>query len=251
MSEFIVNPLYSRYRSFVESIAEYFSTNGEMIYNKRNVVKSFDEDGMRLVVKRYKVPLFVQRVAYTWFRPSKAKRAYVFGLRLQELGINTPEPVGCVEKKRCGLFRQGYFISTYTEHDSLKDHRDELLAEPIFFDSYVRFLIEMHEKGFLHGDQNLSNILFWTEDGDYRFEVIDINRSHFSDGPASKSQCLSNLMRITRDRSLSGKIVGRYAEIRGWDVDQSIEYVNKQIDKYERKRRMRRFYHKIFPKKHS
>ena len=146
MSEFIVNPLYSRYRSFVESIAEDFSTNGEMIYNKRNVVKSFDEDGMRLVVKRYKVPLFVQRVAYTWFRPSKAKRAYVFGLRLQELGINTPEPVGCVEKKRCGLFRQGYFISTYTEHDSLKHHRDELLAEPIFFDSYVRFLIEMHEK---------------------------------------------------------------------------------------------------------
>ena len=245
-----INPSYSQLKSFIEDLPGKFDVSGKILYNKRNVVKLFDIDGLPVVVKRYKVPLFVQRVAYTWFRPSKAKRAYLYAMKLKELCVSTPEPFGYIETTRCGLFRQGYFLSSYTEHDSLKNHRDEMLADRVFFDAYVRFLIEMHDRGFMHGDQNLTNILFWKEDDDYRFEVIDINRSHFISNPC-QLECLKNLMRITRDRSLSGKIVGRYAEIRGWDVDESIAYVNKQIDKYERKRRIRRFYHKIFPKKHS
>ncbi len=240
-----VNPKYDVLKSFVEKLPSDFNHSGDLIYDKRNKVREFVVDGMRLVVKRYKVPMFFQRVAYSFFRPSKAKRAYLFALRLQTLQIATPEPIAYIEQKRCGLFRQGYFISTYTDHQSLKEHRDQLLSDPLLFDAYVGFLIEMHEKGFMHGDQNLTNILFWKEGDEFKFEVIDINRSHFIANP-TRDDCLKNLMRISRRRELSSQIVARYAELRGWDKAWSVDYVNREIDKYERKRKMRKFYKKLF-----
>jgi predicted unusual protein kinase regulating ubiquinone biosynthesis (AarF/ABC1/UbiB family) len=130
----------------------------------------------------------------------------------------------------------------------LKEHRNQLLSDPLLFDAYVGFLVEMHDKGFMHGDQNLSNILFWKEGQAYRFEVIDINRSHFISNP-TRDDCLKNLMRITRDRDFSRKVVERYADMRQWDKSSCVDFVFKKIDKYERKRKMRKFYHKIFPKK--
>ena len=239
-----VNPEYIRLKPFVESLPESFDHSGQLIYDRRNKVRLFDVNGETVVVKRYKVPLFYQRIDYSYFRPSKAKRAYLFALTLESLDINTPVPIAYLEDTRMGIFRQGYFVSSFTSHPSLKDHRDELIADPVLFDSYVRFLVEMHDKGFMHGDQNLSNILFWKEDDIYRFEVIDINRSHFISDP-SQDDCLRNLMRISRDREFSHKVVERYAEIRGWDKARSVDFVDRQIDKYERKRKMRKLYHKL------
>lgn len=243
-----VNPEYIRMKPFVESLPASFDHSGELVYDKRNKVRVFDVDGEKVVVKRYKVPLFYQRIDYSYFRPSKAKRAYLFALTLETLDIQTPSPIAYIEDTNEGVFRQGYFVSAYTSHPSLKDHRDELLENPVLFDAYVGFLIEMHNKGFMHGDQNLSNILFWKESDSYFFEVIDINRSHFISNP-SREDCLKNLMRISRDRELSHKVVERYAEMRGWEKSDCVYFVDKQIDKYERKRKMRKFYHKIFPKK--
>ena len=243
-----VNPEYIRLKSFVEGLPESFDHSGELIYDKRNKVRLFEVNGEKVVVKRYKVPLFYQRIDYSYFRPSKAKRAYLFALTLQTLDIQTPTPIAYIEDTREGIFRQGYFVSAYTANPSLKDHREELISNPVLFDAYVGFLVEMHDKGFMHGDQNLSNILFWKEGDAYRFEVIDINRSHFITDP-SREDCLKNLMRISRDREFSHKVVQRYAEIRGWDKAKCVDFVDKQIDKYERKRRMRKVYHKVFPKK--
>lgn len=243
-----VNPDYIRLKCFVENIPASFEHAGELIYDKRNKVRVFEVDGEKLVVKRYKVPLFFQRVAYTCLRPSKAKRAYLFALTLESLDIMTPKPIAYVEVTRCGIFRQGYFVSSFTDHPSLKEYREQLLYDPVLFDAYVGFLVEMHDKGFMHGDQNLSNILFWKESDAYRFEVIDINRSHFISKPTHED-CLKNLMRISRDRDFSRKVVERYADMRQWDKPSCVDFVFKQIDKYERKRKMRKVYHKIFPKK--
>lgn len=139
-------------------------------------------------------------------------------------------------------------MSAHTPHESLKQHLNQLRSETELFDSYVRFLIEMHEKGFMHGNQNLSNILFYKKDGAYKFEVIDINRSHFITTP-TKEDCLNNLMRITRNRELSKRVVERYAEFRGWDKAECVAFVFKAIDRYERRRKLRKAYHKLFPNK--
>lgn len=236
-----VNPSYISLERFIRTLPEVFLTQGIMLHDKRNVVKLFEMDGMQVVVKRYKVPLFYQRIDYTWFRPSKAKRAYLFALRLKELGIRTPDPIAFIECKRFGFFRQGYFVSTYTTHPDIKSNISLLDTDTQLFDGLIDYFVFLHSEGFLHGDTNLSNFLFHKEDGRYEFEVIDVNRSCFKDHPA-KEDCLANLMRVTRDRKLSSRIVSAYAFRRGWDATESVAYVNHLIDKYERKRKARKFY---------
>jgi len=244
-----VNPSYQSLENFIRTLPEVFQHQGVMLHDKRNVVKLYEIEGLKLVVKRYKVPLFFQRIDYTFFRPSKAKRAYLFALRLKELGISTPEPIAYVECKRFGIFRQGYFVSTYTSDSDIKSNIGLLDTDSQLFDGLVDYLVFLHSKGFLHGDTNLSNFLFHKKsDGRYEFAVIDLNRSHFRESP-TKEECLSNLMRLTRDRGLSSRIVSAYAERRGWDAAESVEYVSRQIDKYERKRKARKFYKQYVKRK--
>ena len=236
-----VNPAYQSLEGFIKTLPDVFESSGVMIHNKRNVVKMYEVGGMRLIVKRYKVPLSFQRVDYTFFRPSKAKRAYLFALRLKELGITTPDPIAYIECKRLGIFRQGYFVSTYCSYPDIKSNIDLLDTDSALFDGLINFFVFMHDKGFMHGDTNLSNFLFNRKEDGYEYVVIDINRSHFINNP-TKEDCLKNLMRITRDRLLSSRIVTAYAKRRGWDATEAVAFVSHEIDKYERKRKARKFY---------
>ena len=170
MISVVVNPSYQHLQDFANQIPACFDSEGTLLYRKRNVVKLYEAEGVQVVVKRYMVPMFHQRVDYTFIRPSKAKRAYLFALRLLEMGIETPTPIAYIEVKRYGLFRQGYFLSTYTTHRSLKESIDQLHPGNALFESYVRFLVEMHDKGFLHGDQNLSNILWYASADGIHFQ---------------------------------------------------------------------------------
>ena len=61
-----INPAYEHMRDFVVALPERFDHEGTLIYDDRNVIKKFDVAGETVVVKRYRRPLFVQRVAYTF-----------------------------------------------------------------------------------------------------------------------------------------------------------------------------------------
>ncbi|MBR5210897.1 MAG: hypothetical protein IKV67_13715, partial [Paludibacteraceae bacterium] len=79
---------------FLESLDTRYRQKGRTLHLDRNAVRSFaiTELGRDVVIKRYKKPLSVQRVVYSFFRKSKAERAYYNGLKLLELGIDTPTP---------------------------------------------------------------------------------------------------------------------------------------------------------------
>lgn len=238
--KFIVNPEYRLYAGFVESLPRRFDTDGETVYEGRNMVKIFVEKGQKLVVKRYKRPMLHQRIDYTFIRKSKARRAYDYGLRFLECGIDTPEPVACVEEHKFGLFRTGYFVSTYCGDPDLRILREEPKDDLI--EAFAHLVMAMHEKGILHGDLNLSNILYredWAELCGYHFTVIDTNRSRFV-GVPTKHQCLHNMVRISHNRELNERIVGRYAELRGWDKAECIASVEKMLDAFEKRRLVKR-----------
>lgn len=76
-----INKDYEQFRHFIEEIPNYFDNNGTMIYNgRRNKLKSFEVGGTLINVKSYRVPIFINRIIYTWFRKSKAERAYQHGM---------------------------------------------------------------------------------------------------------------------------------------------------------------------------
>lgn len=235
-----VNPMFSGVDSFAMELHANFESEGEVLYDRRNKVKCFTVNGLTLVVKRYKRPFLLQRFDYTFIRKSKARRAYSYALRLKDLCIDTPEAVACVEAYKHGLFDVGYFVSTYCGDPDLKILKetpdDGLIA------AFAHFLVNMHSKGVLHGDLNLSNILYRpdeTEAHGYHFTVIDTNRSRFVDNP-SQRQCLRNLVRVSHDRQLNERIISHYAQIRGWDQNECVRTVERMLDTFEKKRHIKR-----------
>lgn len=243
----VINPDYISLHSFIESVPYIYGSKGEMIYDKRNKIKAFVVSGKTIIVKRFHKPFFHQRIDYTFTRPSKAQRAYNFALRLKQMGIDTPDAIAYIEEYRYGLFYTGFFFSANNGNPDLRILRKDLGNESLIND-FASFIVQMHKKGFMHGDLNLSNILYCldTNTGHYHFSVIDTNRSVFICNPTMQ-QCLNNLKRISHDRNIIKCIVGKYADIQGWDKDTCIRYVLKKIQKFEqRKAFLRKLKHILF-----
>lgn len=233
----IVNPRYESCRSFVEQLPDVFDRQGQMLHCGRNRVKRFRlADGTECVAKRYKRPHWLQRLVYRWFRPSKAERAYRFALRLANIGIATPAPLAYLEEKGVWLFGDSYFVSACCSDAPLYP---VLVQAPRFDVELARrlaaFLVEMHEKGFLHGDLNLTNILYRVlPDGQTQFTVIDTNRSHFVEHPSRKA-CLHNLVRLTHRPELMEFVVREYARLRHWEAEPAWQTVKAGLQALERK----------------
>lgn len=244
----IVNSKYRHLSGFIESLPERFESEGEILYQGRNQIKAFSIQAAGMVVKHYKRPNLVQKIVYRWMRPSKAKRAYLYALRLAGMGIDTPEAIAYIEKHRRGLFWDSWFISTRCGDESLFP----VLVETPDYDrtiakSLAHFLVGLHAKGFLHGDLNLANILYRKEKNGYHFTVIDINRSKFMDAP-SQNECLHNLMRVTHRVDLLRDIITSYAQERGWDTEECCRKVECLLHEFEHRRARKYKWKKLFNK---
>lgn len=237
MAHIIINPTFHLLSDFIQSLPMVFDSEGELVYDERNQIRLFMVDGKKLVVKRFKRPMFHQRLDYTLIRPSKAKRAYLFGMKLVELGISTPTPIACIETYSKGLFYQGYLITEFCGDPDTRILREEPEEHDDLIDALAQFLVDCHEKGFIHGDTNLSNFLYRKDDSGYHITTIDINRSHFSSNP-SKKECLESLFRLTHVRPTLKHIVSRYAALRGWEEEEAIAVVIRKLERFEQRKKM-------------
>ncbi|MCR4852803.1 MAG: lipopolysaccharide kinase InaA family protein [Prevotella sp.] len=235
----VIAESYRPVENFLKTIPSLFEKGaGQLIYKKRNEVRRFEHKGLVFIAKRYKRVNFIQQVVYTFFRRTKAERAFFFAEEFRRRGINTPREVAYIEQKEFGLFTTGFFISEESRgresHLELREVQDfdHELAEAL-----VRYLVFMHSQGVLHGDPNLSNFLYERQDdGKFTFTVIDINRSRFTDGWPTDEECLHNLVRLTHRRDLYRFLVGHYAELRAWNVEETIEEAESQLDQFEHRR---------------
>lgn len=239
----IVHPRYRAALKTVQRLPEIFDTDGITLYRGRNVVKRFDTDNGTWVVKRYKRPNRVQRIAYTFFKKSKAERAYRYARLMRERGIDTPEGIACILQKHNGLLQDSYFIATLCTYRPVfpelvpTEHYDRRLAYCL-----ADFLVHMHRQGVMHGDLNLNNILYTRDaDGRIHFCVIDTNRSKIKDRP-TRRECLNNLKRVTHRRDLLQDIVAQYARLRGWNAERCTRRVLKALKRFERQKKLRRMF---------
>jgi tRNA A-37 threonylcarbamoyl transferase component Bud32 len=228
-------------RAFVELITQAFDEDAEVLWDGRNTIKRYNcMDGTSLVAKRFKRPNIVQRIVYTFFKKSKAERAYLYAKRFREKGIDTPHEIAYIEEYCNGLLRDSYFFSIFCPDAEIRD----TLRRPDCPEALVRalaaFLVEVHTRGILHGDLNLTNILFRQEpDGRYHFSLIDTNRSRFTDSP-TRRDCLHNLRTLTHERPLLRRILGAYCELRGWDTEACLKTVLKELEGMERRKEMKK-----------
>lgn len=210
-----IAPDFAALSSFVASLPEIFERGeGEIIYDGRNQLRRFVVDGHRLIVKSFRVPNLVNRIAYGWLRASKAQRSFEYAAMLRETGIGSPAPVAWLTERVplalpfCGslLTRSYYVCLESTLPYSYKDVLAGTLAPDVerrALEAIARTTARLHNHGWLHKDYSRGNILFGpaapssaagadnSSSESIDVEIIDLNRIRF--GAVSLEAGLANL----------------------------------------------------------
>lgn len=229
---------YRPVSDFLESLPSLFARDeGTIIYQKRNEVRRLEHKGLVFIVKRYKHVNLAQSIAYSFFRPTKAARAYRYASEFRKRGVQTPREIAYIEMHELGLFTVGYFVCEECHgRETHLDLREVENYDPELAHAVARQMVFMHSRGILHGDTNLSNFLYERQGDTFTFNMIDINRSHFTDGWPTDEQCLQNLVRLTHRRDLYEFLVRSYARLRGWDENDTAQQALQLLDRFENKR---------------
>lgn len=233
----VINPEYSFLTDFINDLPESFSSEGEIIYNERNVLKRYQVRGVDMIVKSFKVPILVNRIAYAFFRKSKACRSYEYALEILKRGGNTPAPIAYIEEYKNGLLNRSYYISIFDARaTTIREYMDgSILDAEVMWRSFVRFTINIHRSGILHIDYSPGNVLMGTKpDGSFRFSLIDINRLRFKE--VSREEALSNFDRLALSVEVSTRLAEIYAEECSLDKNETVRKINKYSDRFFLKR---------------
>lgn len=219
----LINPKYSHLsRQFDRLLnTDYFELHGELLYDVgRNMIKRFQWEGVDLVIKRFGHITFFNRLMYSTIRESKAMRAYKNASKLRAMGISTPEEIAVIEIFSHGILTESYFVSAYTSNSSLSYLWEFTYDKKEWFpllDLLVAWIAEIHDKGILHQDLNVGNILYQEQhDGSINFQLIDINRMKFRTN-LSVEERLKELCRLSTNMDLHLYLLRKYAELMKYD----------------------------------
>ncbi|MCR5004194.1 MAG: lipopolysaccharide kinase InaA family protein [Bacteroidales bacterium] len=236
MKEIQITAGFEAASEFIERIPEIFDdpSQGLVIDARRNVLKVFDTPWGKWVVKHYRRPNGFQRFVYTFLRKPKSKRAFLYASRLAAMGIDTPKAVAFVDRGEGTLFSDGYFFSEMTSDPCVFDALTgpEVIDRRLAYEA-AAFMAKIHEKGVLHGDLNLTNIMFRPEGDGWAFSVIDTNRCKFRKH-LSRKECLHELRRVSHRKDLFEILIRDYAKVRGWDEEKTLEATLTQLKNFER-----------------
>lgn len=221
----------SKYEPFLRTLPDIFDKQGTLIHEGRNTLKTIDFNGETLVVKRFGQLRLWQRIIYTFFRGSKAKRSYKYALRLQEKGIGTPHPKGYVETTEHGLLADAYYVCSYAEQ--YHTFKELILPSDIADRKQLLWAIgdftgRLHNEGIRHKDYSAGNILFHDNSRtqpyrQFSLQLVDLNRLHF--GHVTTHAGLRNFERLNIDREALTVMAHAYALRRGLDPDCCAKYI--------------------------
>ena len=128
----------------------------------RNTIKKISIENYSFNIKSFKVPHLINRVAYSFFRKSKANRSFEYATVLLNNGINTPKPLAYFEYSNFYFLNKSFYVSkqldydfTYRELVNNKNYPnfDTILRE------FTRFTFDLHEKGINFLDHSPGNTL--------------------------------------------------------------------------------------------
>jgi hypothetical protein len=167
-------------------IKEFNSDSGTIFGDgQRNTIKLFDLDEKIINIKSFKIPHLINKIAYKYFRKSKARRSFEYATKLLEKGIGTPEPIAFFENYDAIGLKDSYYVSEHLECDltfrELVENPDYPEHEKILR-QFTRFSFDLHQKGIEFLDHSPGNTLIKKkDDGNYDFFLVDLNRMNFHD----------------------------------------------------------------------
>jgi hypothetical protein len=213
---FEISKKFKSEENSIQQIISSFDSSGELFGNgDRNKIKLFDLNGKIVNVKSFKIPHFINKIAYKYFRKSKAKRSFEYANKLIELGIGTPEPIAFVEFSSLLGLENSYYVSehllcdlTYRELVEVPDYpdRDNILRQ------FTKFSFDLHEKGIEFLDHSPGNTLIKKNaNGNYNFFLVDLNRMEFHNEMSFETR-MKNLCRLTPLKEMVATMSNEYAK---------------------------------------
>lgn len=235
----VINPKFETLNHFITRLPQTFEHSGEIVYEARNQLKKYSVQGLEIIVKRYKIPHWVNRFAYSFIRLPKAVRAYEYALRLLDKGISSPDPIAYIIEKENGIITYSYFVSIFeSKYRDIRsvmegnETNDELIHS---FGSYAAYL---HSEGVLHHDLSPGNVLYQKTTAGYQFSLIDINRMEFPEKISFEKRCKS-FNRLTPNQNILTKVATAYAQEANFDHSSTVDCILKYSNKYFNSYRVR------------
>lgn len=219
MPKFFCNPSTPQHAEFIKRLPAIFDTEGEVIYQGRNVLKRFVNEGQRIIVKSYCDAVWFNRIVYRFFRTPKAQRSYEYADLLLDIGVGSPLPIGYNIQYRGLMIGRSYFACLesecpFTYRDfrkrSFDNEKDILLA-------IADTTSKLHEHGVIHKDYSAGNILFGTFDSKVKVEIVDLNRIRFEKVGMEEGCC--NFDRLPGTPEALRIMSDEYARLRGFDSE--------------------------------
>ena len=212
-----IHPNFQNKKVSLLNILENFNTSGELFGNgARNKIKLFDLDGKTINIKSFKIPHFINKIAYRYFRKSKASRSFEYANRLLELGVGTPQPIAYFENYSLIGLEKSFYISEHLQCDLT--YR-ELVEIPNYPDrenilrQFTRFSFDLHQKGIEFLDHSPGNTLIKkNESGTYDFFLVDLNRMEFHNEMSFEKR-MKNLCRLTPLKEMVATMSNEYAKL--------------------------------------
>ena len=206
----------------LKNLPELFAKSTDVLYQKRNTIKLVEK---QFVVKYFAIPSLFKRWIYTIFS-SKARRSFIYAQRLGDL---TPRPITYVETRKGGLLYESYYIShispcTHVLKEIIKDTHFPNRMQ--IFAAFGKFTAVLHERGILHSDYSMGNVLFEPNEQGAQFQLVDLNRMQFGQKVNCRKGC-RNFERIDTDVQALSAIARAYAQARGFDEEECIRLVLK------------------------
>ena len=198
-------------------IVNNFNTVGVLFGDgQRNQIKLFELEGKTINVKSFKVPHFINKIAYKYFRKSKARRSFEYATALLQKGIGTPQPIAYFENYDFIGLKDSYYFSEHLDCDLT--YR-ELVEIPDFPDhdnilrQFTRFSYDLHQKGIEFLDHSPGNTLIKKNtEGNYDFFLVDLNRMNFHISMDFDSR-MRNLSRLTPKKEMIAIMSNEYAKL--------------------------------------
>jgi hypothetical protein len=227
-----------------------FNSSGDLFGDgQRNKIKLFELEGKKVNIKSFKIPNLINKIAYKYFRKSKARRSYEYANKLLENGIGTPQPIAYFENYNWLGLTESYYAS---EHLQAELTFRELVEIPDYPDhdnilrQFTRFSFDLHEKGIEFLDHSPGNTLIKkVSEKQYEFFLVDLNRMNFH-AEMDINMRMKNLSRLTPKKEMIEVMSNEYAKLYNKPVkevfDKMWHYTCEFQEKYQRKRRLKAKY---------
>lgn len=213
---------------YAKALPALFKYNyGTVIYKGRNELREMDWYGTKVVVKSFRVPNLINRIAYGVFRSSKAQRSFEYAEMLRREGIGSPAPVAYYTERNGLLFTHSYYACLKSEcpYSYVNLMRGDFPGQEEILRAIARTTAALHEKGYLHKDYSRGNILFRRTDKGVEVEIIDLNRIRFR--TVDMEEGCRNFERLPGTPEMFAILADEYAKARGFDANECLKLILK------------------------